>query len=227
MQVKYSKLSRFKIKKVVKSFSQDFTALQTAEITGLNRNTINRFYALFRNIIHSYQTQLFEELKMNGQVELDECYFGARRIRWFRGKLKRWRWTRKQPVFGLLKRDGRVYTEIIPNCTAQTLEAIILEKVDTNSVILSDWWKGYDWLVDMWYDKHYRVIHNENEWSKWKWIHINGIESFRSFTKRRLNKFNGVKTNFHLHLKECERRYWKTKTQLYNELIQLLKNHSF
>jgi transposase len=41
-------------------------------------------------------------------------------------------------VFGILKRDGRVYTEIIPNCTAKTLEAIILEKVDTESVILSD-----------------------------------------------------------------------------------------
>ena len=81
MQVKYSKISRFKIKKVVKSFSCDFTALQSAEITGLNRNTINRFYALFRKAIYEYQTKQFEELKMNGQVEMDESYFGAKRIR--------------------------------------------------------------------------------------------------------------------------------------------------
>lgn len=36
------------------------------------------------------------------------------------------------------KRDGKVYSEIIPNCTAKTLETIILAKVDTDYVILSD-----------------------------------------------------------------------------------------
>jgi len=161
------------------------------------------------------------------QVEMDESYFGAKRIRWFKWKLKRWRWTRKQPVFGLLKRDGRVYTEIIPNCTAKTLEAIILEKVDTDAVVLSDWRKWYDGLVDVWYDKHYRVVHSANEWSKWWGIHINWIENFRSFAKRRMNKFNWVKKNFHLHLKECEFRYRKSDKEIYNELIEIIKKHRF
>lgn len=164
---------------------------------------------------------------MQWLIEIDESYFWSKRIRGYRGKLKRWRWTRKQPVFGILKRNGRVYTEIIPNCTAKTLEAIILEKVDMKSVILSDGRKGYDGLVDVGYDKHYRVIHSENERSKWWGIHINGIENFWSFAKRRMNKFNWVKKNFELHLKECEFRYGKTDKEIYNELIQLVKKYHF
>ena len=41
--------------------------------------------------------------------------------------------------------------------------------------------------------------------------HINGIDNFWSFCKRRLQKFNGIRKNFPLHLKECEWRYKKVK----------------
>jgi transposase-like protein len=62
-------------------------------------------------------------------------------------------------------------------------------------------------LVDLGYKKHYRVIHSENEFVRGK-QHVNGIESFWSYTKRRLAKFNGIKKeNFALHLKECEFRF--------------------
>ena len=53
--------------------------------------------------------------------------------------------------------------------------------------------------------------------------HINGIDNFWSFCKRRLQKFNGINKNFPLHLKECGWRYKKNKKQLYNELLVLLK----
>ena len=64
------------------------------------------------------------------------------------------------------------------------------------------------------YNKHYRIKHNKSEFIKGRGIHINGIEAFWSFTKRRLTKFNGVKKNFHLHLKECEWRWKKTPSQM-------------
>ena len=54
-------------------------------------------------------------------------------------------------------------------------------------------------------------------------ININEIESFWSFTKRRLKKFNGVKINFNLHLKECELRWKKSNDLMYNILFQNLK----
>jgi transposase len=42
------------------------------------------------------------------------------------------------------------------------------------------------------------------------------------FTKRRLAKFNGVKVNFVLHLKDCEWRWSKNFDTLRHELNQLM-----
>ena len=161
--------------------------------------------------------------KILGEAEVDESYFGARRKRGYRGKLKRGRGTQKQPVFGIFKRDGRVYTEIVPNCKKVTLQGIIRGKVHPSTVIYSDKWRGYDGLVDVGYDKHFRVNHGMNEFSKGHGIHINGIENFWSFTKRRLSKFNGVKKNFELHLKESEWRYAREPDILETELWNIIK----
>jgi transposase-like protein len=38
---------------------------------------------------------------------------------------------------------------------------------------------------------NHRVFHSKNEFARGK-NHVNGIESFWSFTKRRLAKFNGL-----------------------------------
>ena len=66
--------------------------------------------------------------------------------------------------------------------------------------------------------------HGANEFARDGHCHINGIESFWSFTKRRLAKFNGVKVNFELHLKECEWRWKKEPETLSIELWEMLKN---
>lgn len=214
-----AKLSTFKIKKIIKCFSIDLTATQTSKITGINRNTVNRYYSIFRRLIYIKQVK---ELSMFvGDVELDESYFGPRRIK---GKSsKPGRGTHRQPVFGIYERDGKVYTQVIPNCKKRTLRAIITGKIDLSSTIYSDSWKGYNGLVDVGFNKHFRINHKNDEFSKRKTIHINGIESFWSFTKRRLTKFNGYKTNFNLHLKECEWRWSKKPEQLEHEIIKLIK----
>lgn len=201
----------------------DINASKTAPLVGMNRNTINHWYNVFRRAIYAHQMQEFE--KIFGEAEVDESYFGARRKRGYKGKLKRGRGTLKQPVFGLFKRNGRVYTEIVPNCKKVTLQAIIKGRIDPSTVIYSDKWRGYDGLVDVGYDKHFRVSHGDNEFSKGYGIHINGIENFWSFTKRRLAKFNGVKKNFDLHLKDSEWRYGRELATLETELWKILKKH--
>jgi len=65
------------------------------------------------------------------------------------------------------------------------------------------------------YNKHFRIDKSKS-FSNQQGVHINGIESFWSFTKRRLTKFNGVKSTFNLHLKECEWR--KEIEEMENEL---------
>lgn len=222
--LKNSKLSTFKIKKIIEHFCLDINASKTAPLVGVNRNTINYWYNRFRVAIYAHQHKEFE--KIFGEAEVDESYFGARRKRGFHGKLKRGRGTQKQPVFGILKRNGQVYTEIVPNCKKDILQAIIRGKIDKSTVIYSDSWRSYDSLVDVGYDKHFRVNHGNNEFAKkGTGIHINGIENFWSFTKRRLAKFNGVKKNFELHLKESEWRYGKTNDTMKKELWKIIKKY--
>jgi transposase len=217
-----AKISKFKLKNIISCFCIDIDATRTAKLVGVNRKTTNRYFNIFRHVVFFHQMNDF--LKLMGENELDESYFGARRIRGYHGKLKRGRGTNKQPVFGILERNGRVYTEVVPDCKKRTLQKVILGKISKNSVIYSDGWRGYNGLVDVGYDKHFRVNHSKNEFSKKNGTHINGIESFWSFCKRRLAKFNGYKVNFELHLKECEWRWRKNEKELEIELRDMLKS---
>ncbi len=128
----------------------------------------------------------------------------------------------KIPVIGLLKRNGKVYTKIVKRCKRQDLMPIIKGKILEGSTVYTDGWKSYDGLVLNGY-KHYRIYHSKDEFARGK-NHINGIESFWSYTKRRLAKFNGLpKDKFLIHLKESEFRFNHKNKNLENELIKLLK----
>jgi transposase len=204
--IKYSKLSSYKIWKIFYYFFEDFTATQTAKIMSINRNTVNLWYNRFREAIVRGSIEeskgFVQRYDCPGEYELDESYFWARRVRWKRGRWAAW----KTPVFGILKRDGRVFVTIVPNCSKETLMPIIQGKILEGSTIYTDGWASYDGLILNGYD-HYRVYHSHNEFARGK-NHVNGIESFWSFCKRRMNKFNGTAPDkFHLHLKECEFRY--------------------
>ena len=101
-----ARISDYRIKKIIKHFCLDITADKTAALTGTNRNTINRWFLVFRRAIYAWQCQEFKQII--GEAEVDESYFGARRVRGFRGKRKRGRGTLKQPVFGIFKRFTRM-----------------------------------------------------------------------------------------------------------------------
>ena len=198
--MKYHRLSRYKIKRIILCFSEDITASSASKILHINRNTINAYYNEIREKI--LQHSLKEQEKELGEFELDESYFGARRVRGKRGRGA----AGKTPVFGLLKRDGKVFVTIVPNCSKEELMPIIQGKILTGSTIHTDGWKAYDGLILNGYN-HYRVFHHENEFARGK-SHVNGIECFWSYAKRRLAKFNGLTdAKFILHLKESECRF--------------------
>ena len=204
-------ISERKFRELLKCFCQDLLATHTAELCGLNRNTVNRLYRLIRTRI----AELCElESPFRGEVEIDESYFGGKRIRGKRGRGA----SGKTPVFGILERRGRVYTEVVPDCSKATLQAIIRGRVQVESIIHSDKWRGYNGLVDLGYG-HFRVNHGKSEFATGK-SHINGIESFWSYAKRRLARFNGIsKSTFYLHLKETEFRFNHRDCNLYNLLL--------
>lgn len=92
-------------------------------------------------------------------------------------------------------------------------------------MINSDGWRGYDGLVDVGYAKHFRVNHGRSEFVRGT-HHVNGIESFWSYAKHRLQQFHGVAPEkFYWHLKECEYRFNLRKNNVYAELLKLLRKH--
>jgi transposase-like protein len=118
---KFSKISEAKTREIIRYFAADLTAVQTAQLSGLNRNTVNKFYRALRECIHkACQTQR----PLFGIVEVDESYFGAKRVKGKRGRGA----YGKTPVFGIYERGGNVYTEIVPDCSKPILQGIIRGK---------------------------------------------------------------------------------------------------
>lgn len=174
-----SKISERKMRQLVRHSALDLTASDVAHLTGLSRRNVTPIFLRIRERI-SEECERASPFS-SCEVEVDESYFGARRVRGKRGRGT----SGKTIVFGIFKRNGCVYTEIVPDCKKATLQAIIRGRVAAEAIINSDGWRGYDGLVDVGYSKHFRVNHGSNEFVR-RATHVNGIEGFWSFAKRRL-----------------------------------------
>ena len=211
-----SRISEAKFRHLVKLFSVDLEATQIATLIGLNRNTVNRYLRGIRIRIAEYCES---QSPFSGEIEVDESYFGPRRVKGRRGRGA----FGKTAVFGVFKRNGHVYTQIVPDCRKATLQAIIRGKVELDSVIYSDDWCGYNGLVDVGYGKHLRVAHSNDEFVRGR-THINGIEGFWGYAKSRLTRFRGMnKQTFYLHLKESEFRFNHRQQDLYRVMLDLCR----
>lgn len=213
---RFSKLSERQFRSLVKCFALDLTATQTAAMTGISVRSVN---VIFLRIRAKIAEACERESRLDGVIELDESYFGPHRVR---GKVGRG-CGGKTIVFGLLKRGDKVYTAIVPNAGKAALQAVIRGRAELNSVLHTDGWSGYHGLVDLGFDKHFRIQHQDSQFAH-QGNHINGIESFWSLSKRRLSKFCGVpKKTFYLHLKESEFRFNHRKKDLYKVLLNFLR----
>ena len=211
-----SRLSKAVQRRLIEHFVAGTTARCAASLVGVNVKTACYYYHRLRDIISQQLAKESEEV-FKGKIEVDESYFGGIR----KGKRGRGAGS-KVPVFGLLKRGGRVYTKIIPDASGSTLIPIIESKVVPDSIVYSDCWKGYN-VLDVSEFKHYRINHSKLFADKQN--HINGIENFWNQAKRHMRKFNGIpRESFELFLKECEWRFNTptAKAQL-AQLIQWLK----
>ena len=218
-----SRISEKKFREIVKLFVTDLTAQQIVFLSKVNRKTINKILTGIRKQIACFCEK--ESYFDKGEIEIDESYFGARRIR---GKRRRGA-RGKTIVFGLKKRDGKVYTQVITNCSKEEILPLIRLKINKEMTLFTDGFKTYDSLVDLGYKRHYRVYHGNNEFSKKAGKvrnHINGIENFWGIAKVRLSKFRGMdKKTFYLHLKECEFRFNHRQDNLYLLILKMIKNH--
>ena len=184
---------------LVVQFVAGTTARTAAELLDINRNTAILFYCKLRELIA--ERLQAESPFVDGEIEVDESYFGGYR------KGKRGRGAAgKVPVFGLLKRGGRVHAVMIPHAKSSVLMGIIRQRIQPDSIIYTDALHAYD-VLDVSEFHHQRINHSE-AYAVGGHNHINGIENFWSQAKRHLRRYNGIpRANFHLFLKECEWRF--------------------
>src|SRR5205807_2787168 len=132
-----------KFRQLLRLFALDLTATDAAQLTGLTRKTVTMIFLKIRERI-AEECERASPLS-TGEVEVDESYFGARRVRGKRGRGA----SGKTIVVGIFKRNGCVYTEVVPDCSKRTLQAVIRGRVAFDTVIHSDGWRGFDGLVDV------------------------------------------------------------------------------
>ena len=213
-----SRLSQYKQNKLIELFVAGVTARTAAQLVGVNKNTAAYYFHRLRLLIF-HSSPHFEIL--DGEVEADESYFGGHR------KGKRGRGAAgKVAVFGLLKRNGKVYTVAVPNTQTATLLPIIREQVKPDSIVYTDCYKSYD-VLDVSEFSHLRINHSTHFAERQN--HINGIENFWNQAKRHLRKFNGIpKEHFELYLKVCEWRFNNSEIKVQISILkQLVRNDLF
>ena len=199
--VKRSKISEAKFRKLMRHFAMDLDAKSIAALTGLNRNTVNRYLTLLRERIAEF---CLHKSPFHGNAEYVRSHFRSQGIR----DEKRALASTSVPVFGVLQCKDRICTIVLPKKEMHNSsqcgigKRINLENVNTSQVQN---------------DKEY-LSPNENL--------IDGIESFLSFTRKRLTKFHGIpESTFYLHLKECEFRYNYRNDEIYPILLKIIRNN--
>ena len=177
-----SRLSERVQEDLIRQFVAGATAHTAAEHVGINRHKATLYFHKLRELIASKLPE--KEPWLSGEVEVDESYFGGSR------KGKRGRGAAgKAPVFGLLKRGGKVHVVIIPNTKQNTLIPIIRQTIEPDSIVYVDGFLSFD-ALDVSEFRHH--CFNRSEKFVEARNHINGIENFCNQAKRHLCRNNGI-----------------------------------
>ena len=199
-------LTRDQWKEIIKWFLLEQSSLNISLRTQIERKRVLRALTIIRTSLTKDVPEIF-----SGTVEVDETYLGGqwknkRRSVRDQGS-KRGRGTKKQPVFGILCRNGPVWAEVVDDVGAETLQPLISRKVTTGSIVCSDTWKAYTGIASRGY-VHRLVNHGEKQYSDGKGNHINGLEGFWGYLKRKLVSKGGIRREkLPLYLGEYVWRY--------------------
>ncbi|MBL8964935.1 MAG: IS1595 family transposase, partial [Phycisphaerae bacterium] len=136
--------------------------------------------------------------KLTGTIECDETYIGGKPR--YRGKSKRGRGTKKQPVVAVLQRGGIVRTRVIPVVNAENVKTMIRENVAKSARICTDSESSYRGIGAEYRGGHHSVNHGAGEYVRGD-VTTNAVEGFFARVKR------GMKGVYHNVSREHLFRY--------------------
>lgn len=231
-----SKLSLRLWYEIVYCFTVSHSARKAGKLLGTDPILCWRMYQIIRKSLEQASQEY--KKKITGTVELDESFYGGtfknlrkkvkaefRRLGFNkRGGGAKYR---KQPIFGIYKRNGQVYLELVSGSQAKILTPIIKKRIKLGSNIFSDEGTWYTGLVGLGY-VHRTVEHGKEEYVKGE-VHINGIEGFWGLSKTNMHTYKGIKkTNWIFYIKEMEFRYNNRELsfdEMTEKIITLLLSH--
>ena len=220
------RISRSTLRKVAEEFLLEHSTNVILNRINISRYMLLKVLTMMRMAMAQDVPEVFE-----GTVEVDETYLGGQwknkrqSVKRTAVQSKRGRGTTKQAVFGILCRNGKVWAELIDSVEAKQLHPRILKQVKRGSTVFSDTWRGYTGIAAKGY-VHRLVNHSRGEYVDSKGNHINGLEGFWGYLKRKLAAKGGIrKERLHLYLGEYVWRYNHRKQNFKkqeNQLITLL-----
>jgi len=201
-------LSRYQWQKIIQWFVLEQSVEKIQEQTTVSKYLILKSLLVLRKLMLRDVPKAFR-----GTVEADETYLGGQMknrrlsVKKKLGRMRRGFGTIKQPVFGILCRSGQVWAELIDGIEAIDLQPLIQRKVRKGSTVCTDTWRGYTGIAAKGY-VHRLVKHSEGEYSDKRGNHINGLEGFWGYLKRKLAAKGGIrKSRLYLYLGEYVWRY--------------------
>jgi transposase len=214
-------------KKVIYWFLRSQSINVIIEETKISKYKILKSLNLVREIMAKDIPEIFE-----GIVEVDETYLGGQKKNKRKsqlkkekekfGRSKRGLGTKKQPLFGILCRNGKVWATIVDDTEAKDLIPIIENKIKKGTRICSDTWRAYTGLATKGY-VHRTVKHQKKEYAKGR-NHINGLEGFFGYLKRQLSSRGGIRRKrLPLYLAEYVWRYNNRRLKIKQQIKCLLK----
>ena len=207
-----TKISRKLLKRIISEFVLEHSTNTILERVDISKYKLLKILTLLRIEMTKDIPEMF-----SGIVEVDETYLGGqwknkrlsvKKDALIKGKnSKKGKGTSKQPTFGILCRNGQVWAELVENVEKEDLQPRIEKQVKKGSTICSDTWRGYTGIAQKGY-VHRLVNHSKNEYSDYRGNHINGLEGFWGYLKRKLSAKGGIrKEKLHLFLGEYVWRY--------------------
>jgi len=215
-------LTRYKWKALLKWFLRCQSVNVIVEETGISKYRVLKSLVLVRKVMAADIPKVLE-----GKVEVDETYLGGqwkfkrKSVKKGQSTSKRGLGTTKQPVFGILARNGQVWATVVSKTEAKDLIPIIEKKVKRGSQVNSDTWRAYTGLATKGY-VHRTVEHAKEEYVKGK-NHINGLEGFFGYLKRQLASRGGIRRErLPYYLAEYVWRYNYRKLSVEKQVKRLL-----
>jgi transposase len=214
--LKGAHLSERKVRELIKLFSEDLTATQIANITGISRITVNAYFKLIRTHIAKFCEERNPFHFTNGTA-IHHDHASENGTVAGNGAVS------KKSFYGIFKNDETIHTDKIANIDAEWMYDWLKGKTEGEKNIIEQYRLNvYNGIADFNSIRLYRVNESVPGLTRGK-SHIDEIDMFWGMLKSRLIKFRGLNSGtLYLHVKETEFRYNYRENDLFELLMEIL-----